>query len=161
MEEKIYVYHPDKAEELFYKGCNCSQAVAAAYCDITGMDTDTVLKLSAPFGGGFGRMREVCGTVSGACLVLGALCGYTQGSDREGKIKHYAIIQDFMRRFREKNGSALPELLPGAKEGGVPGERTPDFYKKHMSDACKNVRRDYLTVLNLNTVKQKREYLKS
>lgn len=64
--------HSTLAAQLFLDGCSCSQAVMAAFCDLTGMDRSTALRLSAPFGGGIGRMREVCGAVSGMMMVVGA-----------------------------------------------------------------------------------------
>ena len=62
---------PEKAVRFFLDGCNCSQSVVLAFCDETGLDEKTALRLSSPFGGGTGRLREVCGTVSGASMVLG------------------------------------------------------------------------------------------
>ena len=63
--------HGERARELFMNGYNCAQAVACAFCDVTGMDTDAAARMASSFGGGLGRLREVCGTVSGAALVLG------------------------------------------------------------------------------------------
>ena len=68
--------HSTLAAQLFLDGCSCSQAVMAAFCDLTGMDRSTALRLSAPFGGGIGRMREVCGAVSGMMMVVGLLYGF-------------------------------------------------------------------------------------
>ena len=70
--------HSIKAGELFLGGCNCAQSVFLAFTDVTGMDRKTAAKLSAPFGGGMGRMREVCGAVSGMLMVLGTLYGYDE-----------------------------------------------------------------------------------
>ena len=77
--------HAEKAAELFKAGYNCSQSVAAAFCDVTKTDEKTMLATAAPFGGGFGRNREVCGAISGGCLVLGLLYGYTDPSDKTAK----------------------------------------------------------------------------
>jgi len=122
-----------KAEELFFDGYNCSQAVLCAFSDVTGLDNETALKLASSFGGGMGRMREVCGAVSGALMVLGLVKGYTDTKDVSFKKEHYALVQEFARRFKEKNGSIVcRELLKGVNitQGPVPEERTPDFYKK-------------------------------
>ncbi len=121
------------AEELFKNGCNCSQAVLLAFSDVTGLENETALKLASSFGGGMGRMREVCGAVSGALMVLGIAKGYSDLSDGEAKKEHYALIQEFARRFKEENGSIIcRELLAGVKtENGVsPEKRTDEYYKK-------------------------------
>ena len=132
------------AEELFYKGYNCSQSVLLAYSDMTGLDEKTAAMISSSFGGGIGRMREVCGAVSGGAMVLGLIKGYSDPSDRKAKAEHYALIRDFAGRFKTENGSYIcRELLEGtgAGEGGTPQERTPEFYKKRpcarlISSAC-------------------------
>ena len=67
--------HREKAAELFVNGSNCAQAVAVAFCDVTGLEPELAAKLSSSFGGGMGRMREVCGAVSGMLMVLGVLYG--------------------------------------------------------------------------------------
>ena len=130
MSEKLYA---EKAEKLFREGYNCSQAVVLAFSDLTGLDKNTAARLSSSFGGGFGRLREVCGAFSGISLVLGLLCGYGETDNPERKKEHYALIQEAAKRFREKNGSIIcRELLSGVETsgGGVPEPRTPDFYKK-------------------------------
>ena len=132
------VDHALRARELFYEGYNCSQAVFCAFCDVTGLDIETAARMAAPFGGGLGRLREVCGTVSGAALVLGVLRGYSDPKDYEAKKAHYALVQDFARRFREKNGAIVcRELLSGVgiTTGGAPEERTPEFYQKRPCPA--------------------------
>ena len=123
----------EKAEKLFYEGYNCAQSVLLAYEDITGLDTKTAAMLSSSFGGGLGRMREVCGAVSGAAMVLGIVRGCSDPNDREAKKAHYKLIQDFCARFKEKNGSIVcRELLSGVKttENGIPEKRTDEYYKK-------------------------------
>lgn len=125
--------HAQRARELFMQGYNCAQAVACAFGDVTGLDVDTAARLASSFGGGLGRLREVCGTVSGAALVLGIAKGYADPKDYEAKKAHYALVQEFARRFREKNGSIIcRELLSGVgiTTGGAPEARTEEFYKK-------------------------------
>ena len=75
----------EKAKALFTEGYNCAQAVFAAFSDVTGIDFETSVKLSSGFGGGMGRMREVCGAVSGMFMVLGTLYGYDDAKDDEAK----------------------------------------------------------------------------
>lgn len=125
--------HAALARELFLEGYNCSQAVFCAFCDLTGLPLDAAARMASSFGGGLGRLREVCGTVSGAALVLGMLKGYADPKDYQAKKNHYHLIQEFARRFREQNGAIVcRELLSGvaATSGGDPEARTPEYYKK-------------------------------
>ena len=125
--------HAEEAGRLFREGYNCAQAVCCAFCDRTGMTEAEAARLSSSFGGGMGRLREVCGTVSGALLVLGIVKGYDDPADPQAKAAHYRLVQEYARRFREKNGSIVcRELLAGVPvtPGGTPEERTPDFYAR-------------------------------
>lgn len=124
--------HSEYAVELFKRGYNCAQAVAVAFCDVTKMTEEEAAAISSSFGGGFGRMREVCGAVSGGCIVLGHLFGrYTPEDGSEAKAKHYGLIREFMEKFREANGSFICRELTGITEpGGHPAPRTEEFYKK-------------------------------
>ena len=85
--------HSDYAKELFKRGYNCSQSVLVAFCDETGLDIEDALKISSSFGGGMGRLREVCGAVSGMFMVVGMKYGYTDPTDKQKKSEHYNIIQ--------------------------------------------------------------------
>ncbi len=123
----------EKAVKLFEEGCNCAQAVFLAFNDIMGFDENTALKISSSFGGGFGRMREVCGAVSGMCMVLGTLYGYDDIEDPAVKKEHYGRIQKCMKEFQEINGTYICRELIGAEgtdRGANPTERTIDFYKR-------------------------------
>ena len=130
--------HGEKAEKLFLKGYNCSQSVLLAFSDLTGLDDETAAKLASSFGGGLGRMREVCGAVNGAAMVLGLLRGYSDPDDYAAKNAHYALVQEFARRFKEENGSIIcRELLSGtgAADGNMPEKRTDEYYKKRPCPA--------------------------
>ena len=121
------------AKQRFEEGLNCAQAVFAAFSDITGIDEDMALRLSSSFGGGMGRLREVCGAVSGAFMVAGCLYGYADETDKNAKTAHYALIQDIAARFRERNGTIICRDLIGAEandKSAVPTDRTADFYKR-------------------------------
>lgn len=123
----------DKAKELFLEGYNCSQSVAGAFADEMGMDFKTVVKMVSSFGGGMGRLREVCGTVSGMFFVAGVLYGYDEPKDFEGKKELYARIQKLAGLFREKTGSIVcRELLglEGKDSSPVPSQRTKEYYEK-------------------------------
>ena len=125
--------HAALARELFLKGYNCSQAVFCAFEDVTGLDRDTAARLSCSFGGGLGRLREVCGTVSGAALVLGIAKGYSDPEDFNAKKAHYHLVQEFARRFRAESGSIVcRELLKGVETapGADPEPRTAEYYSK-------------------------------
>ena len=125
--------HAELARALFMRGYNCAQAVFCAFCDVTGLEIDVAARMASSFGGGLGRLREVCGTVSGAALVLGITRGYAEPGDYAAKKAHYALVQAFAHRFREANGSIVcRELLKGtgATEGGAPEARTAEYYKK-------------------------------
>ncbi len=131
--ELMIMDHAEEAKRLFMQGYNCSQAVFCAFCDLTGLDIDTAARLSSSFGGGIGRLREVCGTVSGALLALGLLRGYSDPADPEAKPAHYCLVREFARRFREKNDSIVcRELLKDVPvtPGGTPEARTPEFYAR-------------------------------
>lgn len=132
------VDHAERARVLFMEGYNCSQAVACAFCDVTDLEIDEAARMASSFGGGLGRLREVCGVVSGAALVLGIVKGYSDPKDYEAKRAHYALVQEFARRFTDKNGSIIcRELLSGtgASLGGEPEPRTPEFYEKRPCPA--------------------------
>ena len=85
--------HAQLAKELFLKGYNCAQAVACAFCDITGYDIGASARMASSFGGGLGRLRETCGVVSAAALVLGIVKGYDDPTDHEAKKQHYTLVR--------------------------------------------------------------------
>jgi len=125
--------HEERAVELFREGRNCAQAVVGAFCDVTGMDFSTALRLSGTFGGGFGRMREVCGAVSGMCMVLGMLYGYDSADDPAEKKAVYAMVQEQMKAFAAENGSYIcAQLLgtAGKDTSPIPEARTEAYYKR-------------------------------
>ena len=122
------------AKNYFTQGYNCAQAVAMAYAPEMNMEPEVVARMVSSFGGGMGRMREVCGAVSGMFFVLGVLKGYSDPLDNEGKMTHYAKVQELAAEFRKENGSIIcRDLLSGkiAKSTSpVPSERTEEYYKK-------------------------------
>ena len=125
--------HGEKAEKLFLEGYNCAQSVLCAFEDVTGIERETAAQLASSFGGGLGRMREVCGAVSGASMVLGLIKGYSDPKDFEAKKAHDARGREFAKRCKEQNGSIIcRELLSGVdtEKGGVPEKRTEQYYHK-------------------------------
>lgn len=128
--------HGEKAQALFEAGYNCSQAVAVAFCDMTGMEEATMARLASGLGGGMGRLREVCGGISGAILVLGLLRGYDTPGDDAAKARLYTQVQRLVRRFREKKGTILcRELLDNPSSDPTPTPRTPEFYRQRPCGA--------------------------
>ena len=123
--------HGMKAAELFLGGYNCAQAVAVAFCDVTGMEPAFAARMASSFGGGMGRMREVCGAVSGMLMVAGVLYGYEIPGDDERKKEHYARVQQLAGRFREEVGSIVcREILKNPPSDPNPSPRTAEYYAK-------------------------------
>lgn len=122
------------AKALFMEGYNCSQAVVGAWAEDIGLDSETAYKIASGFGGGIGRMREVCGAFTGAVMVLGLKFGNTIGSDREAKGKDYERVQLFAKRFKEELGSdtiICRELLGlSGLSDPDPAKRTKEYYQK-------------------------------
>ena len=130
-----------KAKRLFKEeGYNCCQAVVLAYNDLFGIDDTMAASLSSGFGGGMGRMREVCGSVSGMVLLAGLIAPADNPSDKNGRTRNYALVQDIAGEFRKMNGSIVcRELLgltpmgsssPVPQESPEPSDRTAEYYKK-------------------------------
>ena len=123
----------EQATELFRQGYNCAQAVFAAFCEDMGIDFETALKLASSFGGGMGRLREVCGAVSGMFAIAGMKYGYTDPKDSKAKAAHYKLIQELAGQFRAENHSIICRELLGLEAGPdtpVPELRTDEYYKK-------------------------------
>ena len=123
----------EKAENLFLEGYNCAQAVAIAFEDLHGLDRDMVARLSSSFGGGMGRLREVCGSVSGMFMVAGLLYGYDDPKAKEEKTDHYTRIQKLAADFAAETGSIVCRDLLGLtekKQEPTPEARTEAYYKK-------------------------------
>lgn len=132
MDEKTQSYK-EKAMNLFQEGYNCAQSVFLAFSDCYPINGKTALKLSSSFGGGMGRLREVCGSVSGMFMVAGLLYGYDDPEAYEEKSEHYKRIQELAAEFSRQNGSIVCRELLGLPEGKdvpQPEKRTDQYYKK-------------------------------
>jgi C_GCAxxG_C_C family probable redox protein len=130
--ESSQVY-AQRARENFLEGYNCSQSVVAAFCDVLKLDRQQALRMASSFGGGMGRLREVCGCVSGMFMIVGFLYGYDDPKAYEGKRELYGRIQDLAGQFKKANGSIIcRELLgvAGQDHSPIPGKRTEEYYKK-------------------------------
>ena len=123
--------HSIQAAELFLQGYNCAQAITVAFSDVTGLDKDFSARMASSFGGGMGRMREVCGAVSGMLLVAGILYGYDNNTDDSDKKDHYARVQQLAGEFREQVGSIVcREILKNPPSDPNPSPRTAEYYKQ-------------------------------
>ena len=124
------------AKKYFESGKNCSQSVALAFCDEMGLNEDLVARQTIGFGGGIGRMREVCGTVSGMTYVISNLYGSC------GRAEVYAMVQEVAKKFEAENGSIICRVLLGldknVRPAPTPDARTREYYKKRpCSELCK------------------------
>ena len=123
----------EAAMNNFRSGYNCSQSIVKAFADMLPADEQMLLKMASSFGGGMGRLREVCGSVSGMFMIAGLLYGYDGPETGQVKADHYARIQELAHRFEEKHGSIVcRELLNlGIRhDSPVPEARTKEYYKK-------------------------------
>ena len=123
----------EEAEKLFLEGYNCAQSVAGVFAKEMQMDQKTVMRMISSFGGGMGRMREVCGVVSGMAFVAGVLYGYDDPKDDIAKKEHYERVQYLASEFKKVTGSIIcRELLgiEGKDHAATPSKRTQEYYKK-------------------------------
>lgn len=129
----------EKAVELFHTGYNCAQSVFCAFCEDFGMDFETGLKLSSSFGGGMGRLREVCGVVSAMFMIAGLKYGYIEPNNDVIKQAHYERIQNLAAKFEEKHKTIIcREILglPKGKDTPVPSKRTKEYYQTRPCEKC-------------------------
>jgi C_GCAxxG_C_C family probable redox protein len=122
-----------RAKEYFNKGYNCAQSVALAFADITTLDEEMIATITASFGGGMGRLREVCGAVSGMAFVASFLSPCPTADNAEAKKANYALVQEFAEKFRKQNGAIVCRELLGLerpKDEPTPSPRTAEYYKK-------------------------------
>ena len=123
----------DRAEKLVREGYNCGQAVVGAFAEEMGLSLEAAMKVSAGLGGGLCRMREACGAVSGAIVVLGSARGNDDPEDYANKAYVYALGQQMCFRFQDQFRTLNCGKLLGLPEGSVgsmPTPRSPDFYEK-------------------------------
>lgn len=124
-----------RAVDNFMAGYGCCQSVVAAFSDLYGLDELTAKRIAAGFGGGVGRLRMMCGAVSGIVMLVGLDCGQTEGSDREGKSACYKVVQQLLARSEQENGSLICAEILGLKGHGKAvssyeaSPRTAEYYK--------------------------------
>lgn len=126
----------ERARSLFLEGYNCAQAVVMAFDDVMDMSPEMAARIAAPFGGGMGRMREVCGTVSAMSMLAGAISPSIDPKNMLERKQNYALVQQFADSFRQENGDIVCRRLLGLEpkeesaETAMPSERTAEYYKK-------------------------------
>ncbi len=125
--------HGDRAEILFNSGFNCAQSVVGAFDHEPDFDLETAFRLASSFGGGMGRLREVCGALTGLFMVIGLKYGYSDPGDHEAKTKHYQLVQELAMKFKERYGSILCRDLLQLDEqvsDPTPEVRTDAYYQR-------------------------------
>ena len=130
--------YSEKAVNNFKSGYNCAQSVFLAFASEFGLDDETALKLSSSFGGGMGRLREVCGAVSSMFAIAGLKKGYTSPNNDDAKAQHYELIQNLAEKFKSKYGTIIcRELLelPEGADSPVPSKRTKEYYQTRPCEA--------------------------
>ncbi len=151
-----------QAVENFMSGYGCCQSVVAAFADLYGLDDVLAKRIAAGFGGGVGRMRMMCGAVSGIVMLAGLDCGQTEGSDREGKSACYKVVQELLAKSKEQNGSLICAEILGLKgynkapSSYVASERTAEYYKSRPCaakvESAARIFADYLKAKNSDVV---------
>ena len=131
--------YSEKACTNFKNGYNCAQAVLLAFAEVLGIDDVFALKLASSFGGGMGRLREVCGAVSAMFMIAGLLKGYTEPNNDEIKAQHYKLIQNLGNEFKSRCGSIICRELLGLPDGAdspIPSKRTDEYYQQRPCENC-------------------------
>ena len=124
-----------RAVDNFMQGYGCCQSVVAAFADLYNLDDTMAKRIAAGFGGGVGRMRMMCGAVSGIVILAGLDRGQIDGADRKGKSMCYKVVQELLDEFKAQNGSVVCAELLGlkghekAQSSYVASPRTAEYYK--------------------------------
>lgn len=137
MDKKNYAINveerAEQARQAFQQGYNCSQSVVIAYADVLEQDPEVLAHLVSPLGGGMGRLREVCGAVSGMFIVSSAAYRGASSTDRDVRAEQYAAVQQLAQRYSSECGSIVCRELLGLKQHSdvpVPEERTAEYYRR-------------------------------
>lgn len=123
----------ESARKYFTEGYNCAQSVVLAFSDVMNVEPQILATLSASFGGGMGRLREVCGAVSGMTMVASTLAPAGDPTIKEAKTANYTLVQELAEEFRRENRYIVCRELLGLsqpKDVPTPSDRTPEYYKK-------------------------------
>lgn len=118
----------EMAQSYFEGGLNCAQSLILAFSPDYSLDEKTAKSISLGFGAGMGRLREVCGALSAAFMVMGLHYG-----EKVTKAQMYDLQQKFAAMWKEDNGSIICRELLGATEklsSSDPSVRTGEYQKK-------------------------------
>jgi C_GCAxxG_C_C family probable redox protein len=147
-----------RAVDYFMEGFGCCQSVVAAFSDLYGIDEEQAKRIGAGFGGGVGRLRMMCGAVSGIVILVGLDCGQTDGDDRDGKSACYQVVQQLLARSEAENGSLICAEILGlkghekAQSSYIASPRTAEYYKKRPCaakvESAARIFADYLKAKN-------------
>lgn len=122
------------AVQNFESGYNCAQSVFLAYADVFDVNLEMAKMMSVSFGGGLGRMREVCGTVSAMAMLAGFRYPVPDKEDRIARTKNYEIVQKMATLFKKEHETiicrSLISSMGDVKTTPEPSERTAEFYAK-------------------------------
>lgn len=130
-----------KGVALFKQGYSCSQSVALTFADVYNVPKGLMARMSAPFGGGIGRMRETCGAACGMFMLAGLEIA-SDVPDQEKKKNTYAAVQKLAADFKAQTGSTNCGVLLGLNKQradgtmpeieicATPDARTEEYYKK-------------------------------
>lgn len=122
------------ARELFKQGYNCAQSVTMVYADCFDLSPELMSRIAISFGGGFGRQREICGTVAGAGVILGLLHQVDPTDAHAAKQDSYLQVQSFSHTFKQSYGSIICRELLALRKGEqcdpTPSDRTPAYYQR-------------------------------
>lgn len=108
--------HVSLAFEKRKKGYNCAQSVLCAFAEKTGLDEETLFKLSEGLGSGMGNMNNICGALSATCILAGIVCSsgtYTKIT----KGATYAVESKIIDEFKEKCHSVICREIKGIDNG--------------------------------------------
>jgi C_GCAxxG_C_C family probable redox protein len=139
--------HADRAVALFKEGFSCSQAVLAAFAEGLGLPRDLALRVAQPFGGGIAKTGDWCGAVTGAFLVIGLKYGRVRADDAAAKDKTYALVQEFIRAFKDRHGTACCNMLLGCDIATAEGQKRIEEKKLHQT-VCEDLVRDAAAILD-------------
>ena len=140
----------EKAVDCFNSGFNCSQAIFSVYSEKLGVSNETAYKIASGFGAGMGRLCETCGAVTGAYMVIGLHYGHASPDDSESKEKTYSLVQEFAKRFKERNRSIKCEDLLGTHL--ITGDK--EKASKQVKVICPKMVRDAAEILEQLLKKQ-------
>ena len=136
----------DCALSLFRQGFSCSQAVVAAFAAEFGLDKDTALRISQPFGGGIARRADWCGALTGAFLAIGLKHGRTRAEDIAARDKTYALVLEIIKRFTARHSHFRCKDLLGCDIGTPEGQKTAEEMNLHKT-RCEDYVRDAAAIL--------------